>query len=138
MVLEHLGRFVRDERVMLFAIGSATFTMVTIMTQALVWVRDENEVRPTPPKTQYITQETEDSLNLQTLDRLLAHSSYPIRDVATKILCDRAVEDPDLMNILLYNITRPEYDTRMQSLRALATLTGQTHGTQAPHHVIPG
>ncbi|KAH7376531.1 hypothetical protein B0T11DRAFT_324417 [Plectosphaerella cucumerina] len=125
--LAHFGRFVLDERVVLIGIGVVTFSVVSLMTQALTCVRDDNEVKPTPPKTQYITQETEDSLQLDTLDKLLAHSNYSIRDIATKILCDRAVNDPDTVQFLLINITEPEYDVRMQSLRALATLTGQTH-----------
>lgn len=133
--LAHLGRFARDERVILISIGVATFSMVSLMTQALTWVRDDNEVKATPAKTQYITQDTEDSLQLDTLDKLLTHSNYSIRDIATKILCDRAVNDPDTVQFLLVNITNPEYDVRMQNLRALATLTGQTHGQSVQNTV---
>lgn len=128
MVLSALLRLCRDERVVLVGIGAAAFTMVSLMTQALVLVRESHEIQLTPPKTQYITQETEDALQLDTLDRLLAHTNYSIQDIATKILCDRAANDPDAIKHLLYNITRPDYDQRMQSLRALALLTGQTHG----------
>ncbi|KAE9578690.1 hypothetical protein CGCF415_v013324 [Colletotrichum fructicola] len=119
--------FIRDERTVLLGIGVATFGMVTMMTQMLTYIRDENEVKASPPKTQYITQETEDSLGLETLDKLLCHPNFSIRDVAIKILCDRAVNDTDTVRYLLYGITRPDYDTRMRSLRALATLTGQTN-----------
>ncbi|TDZ73172.1 hypothetical protein CTRI78_v001372 [Colletotrichum trifolii] len=98
-----------------------------MMTQMLTYIRDENEVKVTPPKTQYITQETEDSLGLDTLDKLLCHPNFSIRDVAIKILCDRAVNDRDVVRYLLYGITQSDYDTRMQNLRALATLTGQTN-----------
>lgn len=127
MFYSGLLRFLRDERVILVGIGVTTFAMVTFMTQALVVVRDENEVKPAPPKAQYITQETEDALQLDTLDKLLAHPNYSIRDIATRILCDRAVNDDQTIQYLLYNITRPDYDTRLQSLRALATLLSQTH-----------
>lgn len=120
--------FIRDERIVLLGIAVATFGMVTMMTQMLTYIRDENEVKASPPKTQYITQETEDSLGLETLDKLLCHPNFSIRDVAIKILCDRAVNDTDTVRYLLYGITRPDYDTRMRSLRALATLTGQTNG----------
>ncbi|KAK6227076.1 Cytoskeleton-associated protein [Colletotrichum higginsianum IMI 349063] len=119
--------FLRDERVILVGIGAATFGLVTMMTQMLTYIRDDNEVKVTPPKTQYITQETEDALGLDTLDKLLCHPNFSIRDVAIKILCDRAVNDPDTVRHLLYGITRPDYDTRMKNLRALATLTGQTN-----------
>ncbi|KAK2046993.1 hypothetical protein LZ31DRAFT_564149 [Colletotrichum somersetense] len=122
-----LASFLRDERVILVGIGAATFGMITMMTQMLTYIRDDNEVKITPPKTQYITQETEDALGLETLDKLLCHPNFSIRDVAIKILCDRAVNDPDTVRYLLYGITRPDYDTRMTNLRALATLTGQTN-----------
>ncbi|ROT37308.1 hypothetical protein SODALDRAFT_324935 [Sodiomyces alkalinus F11] len=128
MFYSGLLRFFRDDRVILAGIGITTFTMVSVMTQALVWARDENEVKPTPPKTQYITQDTEDALQLETLDKLVAHPNYSIRDIATKILCDRAVNDNETIHYLLYNITRPDYDTRIQSLHALATLLCQNHG----------
>lgn len=123
-----LGSFLRDERVVLIGIGIATFGMITGMTQILTSIRNLNEVKVPQPKTQYITQETEDSLELDTLEKLLAHTNFSIRDVAVKILCDRAVNDPTTVRHLLHGITRPDYDTRMQSLRALATLTGQTNG----------
>ncbi|GJC92245.1 cytoskeleton-associated protein [Colletotrichum higginsianum] len=103
--------FLRDERVILVGIGAATFGLVTMMTQMLTYIRDDNEVKVTPPKTQYITQETEDALGLDTLDKLLCHPNFSIRDVAIKILCDRAVNDPDTVRHLLYGITRPDYDT---------------------------
>ncbi|KAF4782018.1 hypothetical protein HER10_EVM0006549 [Colletotrichum scovillei] len=119
--------FIRDERIILVGIGAATFGLVTMMTQMLTYIRDDNEVKVTPPKTQYITQETEDALGLDTLDKLLCHPNFSIRDVAIKILCDRAVNDSGTVRQLLYGITRPDYDTRMKNLRALATLTGQTN-----------
>ncbi|KAL2757475.1 hypothetical protein ACRALDRAFT_2039900 [Sodiomyces alcalophilus JCM 7366] len=128
MFYSGLLRFFRDERVILAGIGVTTLAMVSLMTQALVVVRDENEVKPTPPKAQYITQETEDALQLETLDKLLAHPNYSIQDIATRILCDRAVNSDETMQYLLYNITRPDYDTRTQSLRALAMLLCQAHG----------
>ncbi|OLN88586.1 hypothetical protein CCHL11_01843 [Colletotrichum chlorophyti] len=122
-----LMSFFRNERVILVGIGAATFGMVTLMTHMLRSIRDDNEVKVSPPKTQYITQETEDALGLDTLDKLLCHPNFSIRDIAIKILCDRAVNDSETVRYLLYGITRPDYDTRMQSLRALATLTGQTN-----------
>jgi hypothetical protein len=120
----------RDERVILVSIGVATFGLVTMMANALTMIRDDNEVKTPQPKTQYITQETEDSLTLDTLDKLLGHPNYSIREIAVKILCDRAVNDSDTITTLLYGITRPDYDERMKNLRALATLTGQTLGSQ--------
>lgn len=118
--------FARDERVVLVGIGLASFGIFSAMITALTIVRDESILPPSQPKTRYITQDTEDSLEADTLDRLLDHPSYPIREIATKILCDRSVNNQDTIRELLYGITRPDYDERMQSLRALALLTS-TH-----------
>ena len=115
--------FARDERVILVSLGLATFGIVSTVLTALTIIRDDNEIPPTQPKTQYITQETEDSLQLETLEKLLDHPNYSIREVAVKILCDRAVNDPETIQYLLYGITRPNYDERMQCLRALALLS---------------
>ncbi|KAH7023331.1 hypothetical protein EDB80DRAFT_878814 [Ilyonectria destructans] len=120
--------FSRDERVVLVSLGLATFGIVSTVFTALTIIRDDNEIPPAQPKTQYITQDTEDSLQLGTLEKLLDHPNYSIREIAIKILCDRAVNDPDTTHGLLYGITRPNYDERMQCLRALALLTGQTIG----------
>ncbi|KAK0733430.1 hypothetical protein B0T26DRAFT_631302 [Lasiosphaeria miniovina] len=84
---------------------------------------DEAEVKPPQPKTQYITQDTEDSLKTKTLDTLLGHYNYAIRDTASKIVCDRAVNDELTVETLLRGITRPDYDERMKNLRALAIIT---------------
>ncbi|KAK5990377.1 hypothetical protein PT974_08644 [Cladobotryum mycophilum] len=100
--------------------------MITVLTL----IRDENEIPPTEPKTQYITQDTEDALQLDTLEKLLDHPNYSIREIAIKILCDRAVNDEDTTMYLLYGITRTDYDERMKCLRALALLTGQTIGLE--------
>ncbi|OAQ70581.1 cytoskeleton-associated protein [Pochonia chlamydosporia 170] len=125
---EALWSFSRDERVLLVSIGLAAFGVVSTITTVLTIIRDDNEIPPKEPKTQYITQETEDSLQLDTLEKLLTHPNYSIREVATKILCDRAINDPDTLTSLLYGITRPAYEERMRCLRALALLTGQTMG----------
>ncbi|KAF4988547.1 hypothetical protein FDECE_14996 [Fusarium decemcellulare] len=122
--------FARDERVILVSLGLATFGVVSTVFRALAVIRDDNEIPPTQPKTQYITQETEDSLQLETLEKLLDHPNYSIREIAIKILCDRAVNDPETTHSLLFGITRPNYDERMQCLRALALLTGQTIGLE--------
>ncbi|PHH86498.1 hypothetical protein CDD83_10137 [Cordyceps sp. RAO-2017] len=118
----------RDERVLLLTIGLASFGVVSSIITGLTLVRDHNEIPPTEPKTQYITQDTEDALQLETIEKLLNHPGYSIREVATKILCDRAINDAETTTYLLYGITRPDYDERMQCLRALALLTGQTMG----------
>lgn len=130
--VDNLSTFARDERVLLVAIGLATFGIVSTMATALTLIRDGNEIPPSEPKTQYITQETEDSLRVETLEKLMNHPNYSIREVATKILCDRAINDTETTDYLLYGITRSNYDERIKCLRALALLTGQTLGKQIP------
>lgn len=85
--------------------------------------RDDAEIKPVQPKTQYITQETEDALKLSTLDTLLGHYNQSIRETSAKIVCDRAVNDKDTVDLLLWGITRKDYDERMRNLRALAIIT---------------
>lgn len=124
----NLTSFARDERVVLAFIGVASFGVVSTMIAMLTIIRDENEIPPAEPKTQYITQDTEDALQVDTLDKLLGHPNYSIREIAIKILCDRAINDEETTHYLLFGITRPDYDERMRCLRALALLTGQTTG----------
>ncbi|KAL7901385.1 hypothetical protein HDV63DRAFT_196925 [Trichoderma sp. SZMC 28014] len=118
--------FSRDERVILVTIGLATFGLVSSMVTALTFIRDDNEIPPSEPKTQYITQDTEDSLQLDTLEKLLDHPNFSIKEIAIKILCDRAANDPEVIRYIWFGITRPEYEERMNSLRTLAVLTSQT------------
>ncbi|EHK40858.1 uncharacterized protein TrAtP1_004221 [Trichoderma atroviride] len=118
--------FSRDERVILLTISLATFGLVSSMITALTFIRDDNEIPPSEPKTQYITQDTEDSLQLDTLEKLLDHPNFSIKEIAIKILCDRAANDPEVIKYIWFGITRPEYEERMNSLRTLAVLTSQT------------
>lgn len=90
---------------------------------SLIKMRDEAEIKQKQPTTQYITQETEDSLKPNTLDTLLFHYNYAIRDIAGKIVTDRAVNDSESINYLLWGITRPDYDERLKCLRTLAYIT---------------
>ncbi|RWA11411.1 hypothetical protein EKO27_g3701 [Xylaria grammica] len=89
------------------------------MRAILLHSRDKAEIQPTQPKTQYITQSTEDSLKLSTLDTLLQHYNFAIRDTTLRIIAGRAVNDGSAIGHLLWGITRKDYDERMRSLRAL-------------------
>lgn len=118
----------RDERVILTTIGLAAFGIVSTIFTGLTLIRDDSEIPPVEPKTQYITQETEDTLHLDTLDKLVDHPNYSIRDVALRILSDRAVNDETTTNDLIYGITRPDYDHRLLCLQTLALLGQQVTG----------
>ena len=117
--------FVRDERVVFASLGVTTLGVVALMRFLLAQYRDGSELKPIRPKTQYITQETEDSLKLTTLEGLLDHYNFAIRETAAKIVCDRAVNDTSTIHELLWGITRPGYDERIRSLRALMLITDQ-------------
>lgn len=114
--------FARDERVILVGLAAVTIGVVAVIRSVATFYRDEAEIQAPQPKTQYITQETEDSLKLSTLDNLLGHYNWSIRETAAKIVYDRAVNDEATLEHLLYGITREDYDERVKSVRALALM----------------
>lgn len=128
--------FARDERVLLISIGLATFGVVSTMMATLTMIRDDSEIPPIEPKTEYITQETEDSLQLETLDKLVDHPNYSIRKVALRIVCDRGANDQHTIRYLLQGITREDYDIRLQCLRGLNTLMQYTTGMLALYILV--
>ena len=118
-----LARIVRDDRVMFGYLAlNAVAWLLGVRVLLTKW-RDDAEIKPVQPKTQYITQETEDALKLSTLDTLLDHYNQSIRETSAKIVCDRAVNDKATVEYLLWGITRKDYDERMKNLRALAIIT---------------
>ncbi|KAJ3571635.1 hypothetical protein NPX13_g5308 [Xylaria arbuscula] len=114
-----LFSFMRDERLVAVGFGIATISCIATMRAILKHYRDKAEIQPTQPKTQYITQATEDSLKLSTLHTLLNHYNFSIRDTTLRIVAGRAVNDESAIDDLLWGITRKDYDERMESLRAL-------------------
>ncbi|EFW99961.1 cytoskeleton-associated protein [Grosmannia clavigera kw1407] len=118
-----LFSLVRDDRAMLVGLGIASVGIFVGMRAVLLRFRDSSEIKPIQPKLRYITQETEDALPAATLGRLLGHYNYSIRETTAKIVCDRAVNDPLTLQLLLWGITRDSYEERMKNLRALAMLT---------------
>ncbi|KAL2017495.1 hypothetical protein VTK56DRAFT_2037 [Thermocarpiscus australiensis] len=128
-----LSALLRDDRVLFgYLAVSAAAWLVGLRVLLKKW-RDEAEVKPVQPKTQYITQETEDALKLSTLETLLGHYNYAIRETAAKIVCDRAVNDKDTVEVLLRGITREDYDERMKNLRTLAIIT-DPHSLERLHN----
>jgi hypothetical protein len=118
-----LLKFLRDDRVLFGYLAiNAVGWLLGVRVLLKKW-RDEAEIKPVQPKTQYITQETEDALKLSTLDTLLGHYNQSICETAAKIVCDRAVNDRDTVDQLLWGITRNDYEERMRNLRALAIIT---------------
>ncbi|KAI1779991.1 hypothetical protein F4818DRAFT_437285 [Hypoxylon cercidicola] len=124
--------FLRDDRLVAAGLGLGTVGFLLAMRSILEYYRDEAEIKPTPPKTQYITQETEDSLGLSTLESLLSHYNFAIRDTALKIVAGRAVNDSSAVYHLLWGITRIDYEERMEALRALAFAMEDKDAFQEP------
>ncbi|KAK3695379.1 hypothetical protein B0T22DRAFT_104060 [Podospora appendiculata] len=121
--------FIHNDKVILGGVGLSAVTLILSMRFILDRWRDETEIKPVQPKTQYITQDTEDSLKTSTLSTLISHYNYTIRETAAKIISERAVNDSSTLDYLLWGITRPDYDERMKNLRALAIITD-------PHSLI--
>lgn len=115
--------FAHDDRMLVVALAAAVVGVVATMQTFLTGLRDAAEIKQQQPTTQYITQETEDSLKPNTLDTLLAHYNFAIREIAGKIVTDRAVNDGESIDQLLWGITRPDYDERLKCLRSLAYIT---------------
>jgi hypothetical protein len=128
--------YARDERVVFVGLGLATVGFIGAMRYALDYYREEAEIRPKSPKAQYITQETEDALKPETLEMLLDHYNFSIRDTAVKIVAGRALNDPAAVEHLLWGITRPDYEERMKSLRALAFVVEDRDLIQDPLKVL--
>jgi H+/gluconate symporter-like permease len=110
------------EKAFLIGMCAALVGTIPLMYWLLEFVRQESEIKPPQPKTQYINQDTEDSLELSTLGTLLDHYNFAIREMAAKIICDRAINDPVTLPTLFWGITRPDYDERVKNLRALAMI----------------
>jgi len=121
--MERLGSFLRDDRLVIGALCAVTAVGAVGIYSLLEQWRADAVVIPPQPKTQYITQDTEDSLKPATLESLLDHYNYAVRDVASKIIIDRAINDEHVVDVLLWGITRPDYDVRLKNLRCLAIVT---------------
>ncbi|KAI0482814.1 hypothetical protein GGR56DRAFT_663557 [Xylariaceae sp. FL0804] len=128
--------FARDERVVFLGFAATAVGVFAAMRILLEHYRDEAEIKPPQPKTQYITQDTEDSLKLGTLENLLKHYNFAIRDTALKIVAGRAVNDSHAIDDLLWGITREDYDERMKCLRALCFAVEDKDTYQDPMSIL--
>ncbi|KAJ2905045.1 uncharacterized protein MKZ38_006438 [Zalerion maritima] len=113
----------RDDRVVLAGLGLASASIISVAIALVTFYRDETQITTAPPKPQFITQETEDALKPDTLESLLGHYNYSIRETSARIICDRAAIDSTTIDSLLYGITRRDYEERIKCLKALALIT---------------
>jgi hypothetical protein len=109
-------------RMLLLGAGLTTLGILGLMRHMLIVYRDSVELKKSSPKTQYITQGTEDSLKTSTLEKLVEDYSYSIQETATRIVCDRALHDGATLDALLWELTRPDHDRREQAIRAIYML----------------
>ncbi|KAL1899643.1 hypothetical protein Cpir12675_001319 [Ceratocystis pirilliformis] len=123
---------IKNERLLLFGMTAYAVTMVGVMWSMLNSVKEDSVLEPIQVKTQYITQETEDALQLHTIEKLADHPNYSIRDISLKILSDRAVEDGNTLKILIVGVTKRNYETRLRCLQSLALIITNTYGSQNP------
>jgi hypothetical protein len=111
-----------QERLFVLGLGVTTCAIFGLMRRMLVHYRDAAALPPTENKSHYIDQDTEDSLKLSTLDKLLDNPNYGIQETAAIIICERALHDKNTLDILLWYITRPDHDTREKGIRALTMI----------------
>jgi hypothetical protein len=131
-----LGPFLRSNPVIFGTMATSSVAVAVAMYFILEQWREAAEVKPPEPKTQYITQDTEDALTLNTLSTLLGHYNPAIRDTAARIVIDRALNDGSTLELLLWGITRPDYDERIKHLRALNLIMDSRKTPITPGHAL--
>src|SRR5689334_14109527 len=111
-----------QDRLLMLGIGVSAFAIIGLMRRMLIHYRDEAIIPPSENKSQYITQDVEDSLKLDTLDKLLDSPNYCIQETTAIIICERALHDEEAINTLLWYLTRPNHDMREKAIRALTMM----------------
>jgi hypothetical protein len=109
-------------RLFVFGLGLATVAVIGVMRQMLVHYRDAALIPPSENKSQYITQDVEDSLKLSTLDKLLDSPNYCIQETTAIIICERALHDGITIDVLFWYITRPDHKLREKGIRTLTMM----------------
>lgn len=120
----------------LLCFGACAVVGTSLLRNMLVYYRDSSYMKTTVPRTQYITQQTEDSLSSSTLKKLINSTTYSIREIAARIVCDRALHDENTLESLLWYITRPDHDQREKGLRALFMLATKCMEFPPPPELI--
>jgi hypothetical protein len=126
----------KDNRLLLALGLGLSVGVLGLMRYMLISYRDAALVKEKPQKTQYINQETEDALKVSTLTKLYKSHSHAIKDMATRIACDRALHDNSTLDAVLHEATCPELERRERGVRALYYLFAQ--GKKTVHSLLPG
>lgn len=107
------------ERLLLLGIGITTCAVLAFVRNRLVHFREVATIPPAENKSHFIDQKTEDSLRLDTLDKLLNNPNYGIQETASIIVCERALYNEVAISILLDEISQPDHERRERAVRAL-------------------
>lgn len=107
-----------QDRLLFLGLGITTCAVFTFVRHRLHRFREAAIIPPTENKSHFIDQKTEDSLQLETLHKLLNNPNYGIQETASIIVCERALHNEFAINTLLDEISRPEYEHREKAIRA--------------------
>ena len=123
-----------ENRILAIGLGVSVVATLGLMRYMLIAFRDASEVEQPAPKTQYIDQKTEDALMPSTLEKLISSHNKDIQGVASRIVLDRALHDPDTIGGLLWEVTSKDPERREKALRVLHLICGEskTH----PHNQL--
>jgi len=108
-----------QNRIFLVGLGFSTCLVINLMRRMLSTYRDAAIDPPEKKKSKFVDQKVEDSLMLGTLDKLLESPNYSIHEIASIIICERALHDTATVESLFQYITQPDYETREMGVRAL-------------------
>jgi hypothetical protein len=111
-----------QNRLFLIGLGVGACAAISLMRHMLIYYRDAALIPQSEGRSQYITQEVEDSLKLSTLNKLLDSPNYSIQETTSVIICERALHDETAIDALLAYITQPDHDMREQGIRALTMM----------------
>ncbi|ESZ97960.1 hypothetical protein SBOR_1631 [Sclerotinia borealis F-4128] len=114
------------------SLAVTTCAVFAFVRRRLIHYREAATIPPTENKSHFIDQQTEDSLGLNTLSKLLDNPNYGIQETAAIIICERALHNDFTINSLLHDISQPDYDRREKAIRALVLIVNSS--TVAPIH----
>lgn len=111
-----------QDRLFFLGLGLTACAVIGLMRRMLIQYQQAAVIQPSESKSQYITQDVEDSLKSSTLYKLLDSPNYSIQETTAIIICERALHDGTTIDVLLHYITRPEHDIRERGVRALTMM----------------
>lgn len=118
-----------QDRLFFLGIGLSACAVIGLMRRMLIQYQQSAIIAQSESKSQYITQEVEDSLRPDTLSKLLDSPNYSVQETTAIIICERALHDGYTIDVLLFSITQPDNPTREQGIRALTMMVNSCKDT---------